>query len=78
MPPRKQTKKVQQERTAAVLEVEWRPVYGLFMKDFPYVFLVGKTPEEALTRLNGFKADQGAKLHHDYTVVFVNEPFEID
>lgn len=48
------------------------------MKDFPYVYLTGRTPEEAMIRLAAFASDRGRQLHKDYTVTFVNDPFEIE
>jgi hypothetical protein len=78
MPTKKQQSKEKAERTPAKAKWEWFPAFGLRCAAFPDVYLTGRTPEEAAIRLASYMADQSAKLHHDYTVVFDNEPFEID
>lgn len=78
MPPKKTTKAKSQPKETGTLRFEWFPVYGLRSPQFPWAYVTGKTPEEAMQRLAGFVSDQGRKDHKDYTIVFANEPFEID
>lgn len=78
MPTTRKTKTKAQPRGQARLSFEWFPVFGLRSPDFPHAYVTGKTPEEALAHLAGFVSDEGRRTSTDYTVVFANEPFEIE
>jgi hypothetical protein len=73
----KKTKKVE-ERVPATTHAEYFPLYAIRLSAFPWITLSGKTPEEAAIRAANFVSEQGRKTGKDYTILFDNEPFDIE
>lgn len=77
MPPKKTTKQAEPAKQGT-LHVEWFPAYGIRIKEMPHLVVIGRTEFDALQQLAKLGYYERRDNNTDYTMVFLNEPFEVD